>query len=387
MSIVFFNWVGEEIKHNLQNTQDQQVELSVPGRLCLFGEHSDWAAEYGIHQGFCIVIGTDQGIFAIAQSSDRFIVETRLCDSLGRPNGRTRQASCLWEAEVLLAAAHDETEFFRYCAGVAHEMLIQLNVASGIDLCITRMDLPLKKGVSSSAAVCVLVAEAFNMIYKLGMFPHELMELAYLGERLTGSQCGRMDQACIYGKTPVLLRCETAKDIRVEPIFTGGSICMFFVDLAGEKDTVRILADLQSSYPKSRDLQRALGEENERIVRRAHSAIQAGDAEELGRLMIEAQQNFDRLVAPHSPNQLASPLLHKVLDFEEITEHIYGGKGVGSQGDGTAQFIARSVADRDAAIAKIEEAFPQMRCFPLMISNDIHPNPQFSGSPALSTSS
>ena len=47
---------------------------------------------------------------------------------------------------------------------------------------------------------------------------HELMEFAYLGERLTGSQCGRMDQACIYGKTPVLLTFQRSVDIRVEPV-------------------------------------------------------------------------------------------------------------------------------------------------------------------------
>jgi len=180
-----------------------------------------------------------------------------------------------------------------------------------------------------------------------------------------------MDQACIYGKTPVMLRCDKMKDIHVEPIFVGGTMHMFFVDLAGKKDTVRILEDLQSNYPESSDLQRAFGVENERIVRRAYGAIQAGDAEELGTLMTEAQQIFDRLVAPHSPEQLTSPLLHKVLDFERIAEHIYGGKGVGSQGDGTAQFVARSVTDRHAAIAEIKAAFPQMLCLPLTISNSI----------------
>ncbi len=352
-----------------ENFQEQQVELTIPGRLCLFGEHSDWAAEYGIHQGYCIVIGTDQGLSATVRPNDRFVVETKLCDSLGRANSRTRQAAFLWEREVLLAAAHDEAEFFRYCAGVAYEILTQFNVPHGIDIHITKMDLPLKKGVSSSAAVCVLVAKAFDAVYKLRMFPHELMELAYLGEKLTGSQCGRMDQACIYGKTPVLLRCEKSKDIHVEPIFAGGNIYMFFVDLAGEKDTVQILDDLQSNYLGSSNLQRALGEENEKITRRAYRAIQNGNAKELGILMTEAQQIFDRLVAPTSPRQLASPLLHEVLNFEGITEYIYGGKGVGSQGDGTAQFVARSACARDAAMKKIEAAFPQMQCLPLTMLN------------------
>jgi len=93
------------------------------------------------------------------------------------------------------------------------------------------------------------------------------MEIAYLGEILTGSRCGRMDQACIYGKTPVLLTFQKSTGIRVEPVFPAGEVDLFFVDLAGKKDTVRILADLQAAYLESRDLQGALGGENERIVR------------------------------------------------------------------------------------------------------------------------
>jgi galactokinase len=275
--------------------------------------------------------------------------------------------SCIWQTETLLGAAKDETEFFRYCAGVAYQVLTRMNVSGAVDIRITKMDLPLKKGVSSSAAVCILVAKAFDAIYNLQLFPHELMEIAYLGERLTGSQCGRMDQACIYGKTPVLLAFEKSKAVRLEPIFPGGKIYMFFVDLAGQKNTVKILADLQGKYLESKKLQQALGEDNEKIARLAYQAILAGDAERLGKLMAQAQCNFDELVAPHSPDELASPLLHQVLQFEGIAEHVYGGKGVGSQGDGTAQFVARSASDQKAAMAKIETAFPQMRCFPLVI--------------------
>ena len=83
--------------------------------------------------------------------------------------------------------------------------------------------------------------------------------------------------------------------------------------------------------------------------------------------MVEAQEVFDELVAPNSPVQLASPLLHEVFHFDGVADHIYGGKGVGSQGDGTAQFVARSAEDRDAAMAKIKQAFPDTQCFPLTL--------------------
>lgn len=343
------------------------VGLFVPGRLCLFGEHSDWAAEYGLTKGHCLVIGTDQGLSATARRADGFTVETLLPDIDGRPTGRSRQMSCSWEAQTLLSAAKDENEFFRYCAGVAYEMMSVRGVAGGIDIRITAMDLPLRRGVSSSAAVCILVAKAFDAVYELGMFPHELMEVAYLGERLTGSQCGRMDQACIYGKTPVLLTFQKSADIRVEPVFAGGEFHMFFVDLAGKKNTVRILSDLQKAYLAQKPLQVALGENNEKIIRLAYRALGDGDAATLGELMTQAQRNFDQYVAPQSPQELASPRLHELLACSQLQPHIFGGKGVGSQGDGTAQFVARSAADRKLAMSMIEKKFPQMRSFPLTI--------------------
>ena len=342
--------------------------LFVGGRVCLFGEHSDWAAEYGRHRGYCIVVGTDQGLRATASACERFVVASRLPDATGRAGSEDRRISCDWDKATLLDAAQDTDEFFRYCAGVAHEMANRPGVTGGLDLRIESMDLPLKRGVSSSAAVCILVARAFNAVYDLGLLPSELREAAYRGEKLTGSQCGRMDQACIYGKTPVLLTFERGSDVRVEPISPGGTIHAFFVDLAGQKDTVRILSDLQNAYLRDEGIQEALGPVNERIARRAYGLLMEGRAEGLGRLMTEAQQAFDRAIAPHSPEQLASPRLHELLGWEPIQSLVYGGKGVGSQGDGTAQFIARSAADRKTAIERIEQAWPQMQCFPLDIA-------------------
>jgi galactokinase len=313
------------------------------------------------------VVGTDQGLHATARRSEEFIVRTALPATDDEELPSRREIRCAWKAEDLIEAARDREEFFRHCAGVAHEMLAVAGVAGGVELCINRMDLPLKKGVSSSAAVCVLVASAFDRVYGLRLFPHELMDLAYRGERLTGSQCGRMDQACIFGKTPVLLTFSAKLDIRVEPVFPNGGMSLFFVDLRGRKDTVRILGDLQGAYETSAPLQRALGSENERVVRRAYQALAGGDAAALGAAMTEAQEVFDRLVAPHSREQLGGPLLHQVLNLPEIQPLVYGGKGVGSQGDGTAQFVARSAADRDEAMAVIERRLAPMRCFPLSI--------------------
>ena len=59
------------------------LHLFVPGRLCLFGEHSDWAGMYRtvnseIVMGQAVVTGIEQGIYATVERCDRFIVESRL---------------------------------------------------------------------------------------------------------------------------------------------------------------------------------------------------------------------------------------------------------------------------------------------------------------------
>jgi len=71
--------------------------------------------------------------------------------------------------------------------------------------------------------------------------------------------------------------------------------------------------------------------------------------------MTDAQSSVDRFAAPVCPEELISPMLHKVLSFEPLRPYIFGGKGVGSQGDGTAQFLARSQSDQDKVIEVLEK--------------------------------
>ena len=58
-------------------------ELFVPGRLCLFGEHSDWAggwrrARPELSPGVCLVAGTDQGIRGEAEAAGAFEITSVL---------------------------------------------------------------------------------------------------------------------------------------------------------------------------------------------------------------------------------------------------------------------------------------------------------------------
>lgn len=127
--------------------------------------------------------------------------------------------------------------------------------------------------------------------------------------------------------------------------------------------------------------------------------------------MREAQKEFDAKAAPLCPEHLSSPVLHRVLEYALIQQHIWGGKGVGSQasdlprcctpaaptcpvmvptamspraciviagkrrtccvrfslqGDGTAQFVCRSQDDQ-AAVCQLLDRDLGMHCTQLTL--------------------
>ena len=345
------------------------MKIFVPGRICLFGEHSDWAGGYRrinaqIEQGFTLITGTNQGIYAEVSTHPDSLVITSTT-----PDGeRQGPYEITMKAERLLEEAQ-RGGFWSYIAGVAYQALTHHHVR-GLVIDNYKTDLPIKKGLSSSAAICVLAARAFNRLYDLKLTVRGEMELAYQGEITTPSRCGRMDQGCAFGNRPVLMvfdgdRLETQEFRPKEDMY------FVLVDLQAQKDTMRILSRLNRCFPVAENevehgVQELLGPVNKRIVHQAIEAIKVSDAERIGGLMTEAQAFFDRYATPACPEELTSPVLHKVLNYEPLKPHIWGGKGVGSQGDGTAQFIVRSAADQQAVMEILERDL-NMDCYRLTL--------------------
>src|SRR3990172_5044300 len=195
------------------------------------------------------------------------------------------------------------------------------------------------------------------------------MEVAYQGEILTPSRCGRMDQACAYGNTAVFLTFDGER-MDVEEITVEKPLHMVVADLKAGKNTKKILADLNACFPNSggkigEDVRYYLGPVNKDILFRAKEALNSANGEQVGRLMEEAQRFFDLFIAPACPQELLSPKLHFVLSSPELADYKYGGKGVGSQGDGTVQFVAKSKAAQKKMIQLLEEM--ELEAYPLDI--------------------
>ncbi|NMG06863.1 GHMP kinase [Brasilonema sp. UFV-L1] len=345
------------------------MHIFVPGRLCLFGEHSDWAGGYrrlnpDLEIGCTLLVGTNQGLAAyVKPHPTRFMLHACLND------GTRRSLTVLMEKEALLTSAQ-KGGFFSYASGVAYQFLTHFAVG-GLEIDNYLTDLPLKKGLSSSAAICVLVARSFNQVYDLKMTLQQEMEFAYLGEITTPSQCGRMDQACAYGNRPIAMIFD-GSDTHLIQLKVPKKLFFVIVDLGASKNTQKILSQLNECYPFATNevqanVQKYLGFISYQITQAAIDALQRGDAEQIGILMKQAQAEFDKYLMPVCPEELTAPVLHQLLKYEQIQPYIFGGKGVGSQGDGTAQFIVKNEESQQKVIEIIESSFPQMQCFKLTI--------------------
>jgi UTP-glucose-1-phosphate uridylyltransferase/mevalonate kinase len=347
------------------------MKIFVPGRLCLFGEHSDWAGGYrrvnpDLEKGYALITSTNQGLYAeVKPHPSQLILRASLSD------GTYQDPIVLpMDREALLAQA-ETGGFFSYAAGVAYQVLTHYPVG-GIEIDNYRTDLPVKKGLASSAALCVLVARAFNRLYDLKMTIRDEMELAYLGEITTPSRCGRMDQACAYGNRPILMSFD-GEGIDVTELSVPKNLFFVIVDLGAGKDTQKILNQLNQCYPFAvnevqQNVQHYLGLVSSQLTQEAVEALQRGDAEQIGVLMKQAQAEFDNYLIPACSSQLTAPILHKLHNYEPIQPYILGGKGVGSQGDGTAQFIVKDEEKQQKVIEIIERDFPQMQGLKLTIN-------------------
>jgi hypothetical protein len=73
-----------------------------------------------------------------------------------------------------------------------------------------------------------------------------------------------------------------------------------------------------------------------------------------------AQRGFDEIAGVACPSQLGergSPKLHEVLRCEKLKRAACGGKGVGSQGDGSVQFVCDGATRAAEVRAILKEEF------------------------------
>jgi galactokinase len=357
----------------MKEATTRDCELFVPGRLCILGEHTDWIAGLDDTTGYALICATNEGLFArvrVCHELDshtnlpflRFVHERAagVVDESAEREGDWSFQNVL-NLESLTAVA-GQGGFFSYIAGTAAAMLARYGEAASrsVEIDNYATTLPMQKGLSSSAAICVLVVQALAHCWSLSLSLDEVMTVAFEGEsHYTPSQCGRMDQCVAIGGGAVALMTFTpataptaaaATAVSIKRLRCPQALHFVVVDLQAGKDTVTILRDLNACFAvptktETQQLMRRYAPAIALIAAQASAAIEAGDCQGLAAAMRLAQSSFDSYALPNCPSQLTSPVLHSLIASKRLSELALAVKGVGSQGDGAAQIL---VADERA---------------------------------------
>jgi galactokinase len=346
------------------------IDIFVPGRLCIVGEHSDWASKYrkqnpSIEKGYAIVLPTNQGNKASVTQIDQNILRFR------NPDNKIKEISLDDNSSSLVAK---RSKYFCYVGGTLNVILQRYKdkINHGIEINNYFSDLPIKKGLSSSASICVLVAKSFNQLFNLNMTIDEEVEIAYLGELMTSSRCGRMDQCCAYNK-PIMIEFD-GDQIQVKDINIKTDFHFIIVDLKKTKNTKKILTKLNTGFPfpinkLDEEKQNFLGKFNKLLVEFSKKYFENNCHEVLGQLMTKHQDMFDKILCPYCEKELKEPKLHEIMKYEDIQDLMYGIKGVGSHGDGTAQILAKNKEAQDKIIELLENNF-DVSCLELTLESN-----------------
>lgn len=269
-----------------------KLEVFVPGRLCILGEHTDWIGGYRktnrrIGCGYAIVCSTREGVYATCNTFKpmkfRYVFENNCLNNQSADSqfekGESENYSSKVNSKALEFLINLDIEdlkksalsggFFCYVAGtlaVCLEMYAQSDretspISAGLEIINYKTTLPMKKGLSSSASVCVLVCSCFNKIFNATnpWSRDKIMDIAYRGECLTGSKCGRMDQCVVMGHGVVGLMKFTnlRRDVdaldevspSLQQIYCKTPLHFVVGNVMGTKNTVEILKALNTCFP------------------------------------------------------------------------------------------------------------------------------------------
>lgn len=291
--------------------------ISVPGRVCLVGEHNDWA-----------------GGAAIVVPMDRFVrVRTKAASTLS--------ATAVLEGRAIAWQAGEEPGALQFVPAVASVLAEewQRPVTGAIHI---EGELPAGRGFSSSAAVCVALVRGFAELCGLVVSTPEAAELAYRAEHdVCGIGCGRLDPlACAWG-VPLYLRFN-GDDVGVDLL--PAHLALAVGSFRTPRDTPAILSTLGRHYRGEvavRDWEgvRRVGAVRGALdgfgeqARSARDALYEGDLRALGASMDVCQEIYEEELMPAFPELRAPGLVKAVRALRQAGA--LGAKFSGAGGDGS----------------------------------------------------
>ncbi|MCB9759259.1 MAG: hypothetical protein H6739_05425 [Alphaproteobacteria bacterium] len=277
-----------------------------PGRVCLLGEHCDWAG------GACLVAPLERALEVRAyRGAWGLLVRSSMGLSRFGP--------------ALLGVPGDPN---RYVAAVARALMQQ-----GVPLPPMRVnvtgDLPPGRGFSSSAAVCVAATRAMLALTGLSWSPDDVAALALTAERdLLGVPCGLMDPlACAHAR---VLAIDWGPPVDLRPLDPPVAPPLLVAYFPTGRAAGPILDALNAAVKDGDPDVRGAIDTWARCAVRGAAALEAGDLPALGAEMNRAQAAYEAL----SIDVLEAPGL--VAACRALREAgALGAKFTGAGGDGS----------------------------------------------------
>jgi galactokinase len=299
----------------------KSVIVSAPGRACLFGEHMDWC-------GYSVLpMAIEMRSFVKVRRNN-----SRRVEVFSYPPFSTYDNFSL-DGPIEI----DRNSDFKYVRGVFRALrkkAIDYDL-NGLNITFLRADdlryldkkladLPVKKGLSSSAAISVaisagadIISRKFNSLSDIENYlsdPKTLTfyaDVAYTGERKEANiNCGQMDQyASAYGGI-VYIDC-SKEPAEVKPLKPNLELPFVIGDTKQTKNTQEILEWLGKRYVEKEEdfLEGMLGIVD--VVKRARAELtkESPSREKIGELMNENQFYLSRYLkvsgdCPKSPSKL-----------------------------------------------------------------------------------
>lgn len=203
-------------EHSVRNaflthfSRDAAFIVRAPGRVNLIGEHTDY------NEGFVLPCAIEHATYiAIAPRKDSII--------------NVLAVDCDNETDSFLLTKplefNPDQSWSNYVRGVVDELQKRNHQLTGCDICITG-NVPQGAGLSSSAALEVGIAYAFNHLCELSIDRKEIAKIGQAAENnFVGCNCGIMDQlisACGQQNQALGIDCRSLEliEVTIDPKMT-----------------------------------------------------------------------------------------------------------------------------------------------------------------------
>ncbi len=287
--------------------EDSITHITVPGRICIFGDKVDLL---------------EKPVIAAAINLLMHIKLTKRTDKIVKFHSKNLDLT----KEFHLNDTPDLSHPLKYWSAIVERLKNSITTGFSAEV---NSQIPIGGGLSSSAALCVGLIKGLDKLYNLQMNREQIAELAYVCEHDDlGIMCGRMDQYAIAFGGVTFIETGSTPSVERLPIV---SLPLVVGNSQEERKAAGILNRVKKEIQDKVPIVIDAFSEIEQIVYTGKKALLEGDYETVGKLMINHQQQEEFLRA-------TTPKINK-LCRQSIKAGAFGAKQMGAGGGGAFEAI------------------------------------------------